>query len=111
MVRRVLDVFLSSTAIDLAEHRTAVYERLRRTGLFHCIRQEDFGAQDASAVEFCCRQAQEADLFVGLVGLRRGWEPDGDTARRSITEMEHDSDKDGDEVMKHLARQKRGKTD
>ncbi len=42
MARRVLDVFLSSTAMDLAEHRRAVYERLMRTGLFHCVRQEDF---------------------------------------------------------------------
>ena len=90
MPRRVLDVFLSSTAMDLAVHRTAVHERLMRTGLFHCVRQEDFGAQDAGAVEFCREKAQAAELFVGLIGLRRGWEPDGDNAKRSITEMEHD---------------------
>jgi len=29
-------------------------------------------------------------MFVGLVGVRRGWEPAGDNERRSITEMEHD---------------------
>jgi tetratricopeptide (TPR) repeat protein len=90
MPRRVLDVFLSSTAIDLAEHRKAVHERLMRTQLFVCTRQEDFGAQNAGAVEFCRRKAQEADMFVGLIGLRRGWEPDGDNEKRSITEMEHD---------------------
>jgi hypothetical protein len=90
MARRVLDVFLSSTAKDLAVHRAAVQERLARTGVFHCVYQENFGAQDAGAVDFCRRQAQSAELFVGLVGLRRGWEPDGDNAKRSITEMEHD---------------------
>ena len=90
MARRVLEVFLSSTAMDLAAHRTAVHERLMRTGLFHCVRQEDFGAQDAGAIDYCRQAAQKADLFVGLVGLRRGWEPDGDNAMRSITEMEHD---------------------
>ncbi len=89
MGRRVIDVFLSSTAMDLAEHRKAVHERLMRTGLFHCVRQEDFGAQNAGAVDFCRQQAQEADMFVGLIGLRRGWEPDGDNEKRSITEMEH----------------------
>jgi hypothetical protein len=89
MPRRVLDVFLSSTAMDLAAHRAAVHERLMRTGLFHCVRQEDFGAQDAGAVDYCRQAAQKADLFVGLIGLRRGWEPDGDNAKRSITEMEH----------------------
>ncbi len=90
MARRVIDVFLSSTALDLAEHRKAVHERLMRTGLFHCIWQEDFGAQNAGAVEFCRGQAQVADMFVGLIGLRRGWEPDGDNEKRSITELEHD---------------------
>ena len=90
MARRVLDVFLSSTALDLAEYRKAVHERLMRTQLFVCVRQEDFGAQNAGAVEFCRRKAQEADLYVGLIGLRRGWEPDGDNEKRSITEMEHD---------------------
>ena len=90
MARRVLDVFLSSTAKDLAEHREAVYKRLMQTGLFHCVRQEDFGAQNAGAVDFCRKKAQEADMCVGLIGLRRGWEPDGDNEKRSITEMEHD---------------------
>jgi tetratricopeptide (TPR) repeat protein len=90
MARRVLDVFLSSTALDLTEHRKAVHERLTGTGLFHCVWQEGFGARDSGAVEFCRKNAQGADIFVGLVGLRRGWEPDGDNQRRSITEMEHD---------------------
>jgi tetratricopeptide (TPR) repeat protein len=90
MARRVLDVFLSSTAKDLEPYRDAVHARLMRTGLFHCVRQENFGAQDAGAIDFCRQKAQAADLFVGLVGLRRGWEPDGDKATRSITEMEHD---------------------
>ncbi len=53
MGRRVIDVFLSSTAVDLADYRKAVHERLMRTGLFHCVRQEDFGAQNAGAVDFC----------------------------------------------------------
>jgi hypothetical protein len=81
---------LSSTAKDLAEHREAVHKRLLQTGLFHCVRQEDFGAQNAGAVDFCRKKAQDADMVVGLIGLRRGWEPDGDNEKRSITEMEHD---------------------
>jgi hypothetical protein len=46
MARRVIEVFLSSTAKDLAEHRKALHDRLMRAGLFHCIWQEDFGAQN-----------------------------------------------------------------
>lgn len=90
MTRKVLDVFLSSTAEDLKAFRAEIYRRLVSKGIFHCVRQEDFGAQDAKAVDFCRERAQAADIFVGLIGLRRGWEPKGDKARRSITEMEHD---------------------
>jgi tetratricopeptide (TPR) repeat protein len=90
MARKVIEIFLSSTAKDLAAYRTAVHDRLMRTGLFHCIWQEDFGAQNAGAVDFCRKHAQACDMFVGLIGLRRGWEPDGDNQKRSITEMEHD---------------------
>jgi tetratricopeptide (TPR) repeat protein len=90
MGRKVLDVFLSSTAEDLKPFRAEVHKRLMSKGIFHCVRQEDFGAQDARAVEYCRKQSETADIFVGLIGLRRGWEPKGDKAKRSITEMEHD---------------------
>jgi len=88
MVHRVLDVFLSSTARDLEPHRRAIHAELTSTGLFHC--QEDFESQDAGAVEFCREKVKASDIFIGLTGQRRGWEPDGDNAKRSITEMEHD---------------------
>jgi tetratricopeptide (TPR) repeat protein len=90
MGRKVLDVFLSSTAEDLKPFRAEVHKRLMSKGIFHCIRQEDFGAQNARAVEYCRKQSEKADIFVGLIGLRRGWEPKGDKSKRSITEMEHD---------------------
>jgi hypothetical protein len=94
MARTVLDVFLSSTANDLKPHREAVYARLARIDFFRCVRQEDFGAQSAEALAFCRDKSRAADLFVGLVGMRRGWEPDGDNTKRSITEIEHDCAKD-----------------
>jgi tetratricopeptide (TPR) repeat protein len=94
MARTVLEVFLSSTAKDLATHREAVHARLAKIDFFHCIRMEDFGAQDAQALAFCREKASAADLFVGLIGMRRGWEPVGDNARRSITEIEHDAARD-----------------
>ena len=90
MARSVLEVFLSSTAKDLTAYRDAIYQRLQRNK-FHCIRFEDFGAQDAEAVAYCCELAAKADFFVGVIGLRRGYEPSGDDAQRSITEMEYDA--------------------
>lgn len=94
MARTVLEVFLSSTAADLKPHRDAVYARLARIEFFKCIRQEDFGAQNVEAVQYCCNKARTADLFVGMIGLRRGWEPHGDNAKRSITEIEYDCAKE-----------------
>jgi hypothetical protein len=51
-------------------------------------------AQDTQTVAFCRQKAHAADLFIGLIGLRRGWKPDGDNAKRSITEIEHDCAKE-----------------
>jgi tetratricopeptide (TPR) repeat protein len=90
MPRQVLEAFLSSTAKDLEPFRKAVHARLVRSGQFHCVWQEDFGPQSATAIDVCRTKVESADVFIGLVGLRRGWEPTGDGAHRSITEMEHD---------------------
>ena len=91
MPRRVLDVFLSSTAMDLAvaslgRARAAdahgplplrAPRGLRRPG---CRRCRLLPAR---------RRRRPISSSVSS-GLRRGWEPDGDNAKRSITEMEHD---------------------
>jgi len=90
VARHLIEVFLSSTALDLKEHRDALHAELSSTGVFHCVRQEDFGPQNAGAVDFCRRSVKQCEIFLGLVGLRRGWEPPGDNENRSITEMEHD---------------------
>jgi uncharacterized protein DUF4062/tetratricopeptide repeat protein len=87
---RVLDVFISTTAADLATYRDAVHDALTTTGLFFCTSQKTMVAHDAQAEDFCRNKAAAADIFVGLVGFRRGWEPEGDNAKRSITEIEHD---------------------
>ena len=47
-------------------------------------------------MEFCRKAVRRADIFVGLVGLRRGWEPAAGNEKRSITEMEHDWARDAD---------------
>jgi hypothetical protein len=49
---------------------------------------EIFTASTRPTVEECVRLAAEADLLVGIIALRYGWEPDG---QKSITEMEYDA--------------------
>jgi tetratricopeptide (TPR) repeat protein len=91
---RKLKVFLSSTAKDLTAFRKAVHVRLAASPLFDCIRQEDFGAQPHPPVALCQAQVLECELFIGLIGMRRGWEPPDNPDKRSITEMEYDWAKD-----------------
>lgn len=80
-------VFMSSTALDLHAYRNSFAKRLEASSFFRCLRHEDSGPADLTAVEFCREAIQSSDIYVGLIGLRRGFEPDG---RCSITEMEFD---------------------
>jgi tetratricopeptide (TPR) repeat protein len=86
----IVDVFLSSTAEDLKKYTDAVYERLNKHEMFRCTHQRDFGARDAATVNYCRERVLKAELYVGVFGMRRGWEPKGDDKKRSITQMEHD---------------------
>jgi hypothetical protein len=49
---------------------------------------EIFPASTCSTVDECLRFAREADVLVGIIAWRYGWEPDGE--EKSITEMEYD---------------------
>lgn len=90
MPRTTLMVFLSSTAEDFAAYRDVLIAAIDATDFFKCDAMERFGPQDAAAIALCQKKVTTTDLFVSLVGMRRGWEPDGDNKQRSITEMEYD---------------------
>jgi uncharacterized protein DUF4062 len=78
-------IFLSSTFLDLQQHRKAVAVALERLGL-HVIWMERFGARPDEPVTACLGEVGECDLFVGLYAHRYGFVPDGHAV--SITEME-----------------------
>ncbi len=82
-------VFLSSTARDLAQHRQAVYDLIESLDGYHCIRMENFGARDAAAVDFDRSRIEQCDLFVGLIGTFHGSTPRGE--ERSFTELEFEA--------------------
>lgn len=87
MSPKILNVFLSSTAKDLDVYREIVRRELLSTNLYLCVNHENFGPQNGRPVSVCRAKVKSADIFVGLIGLRRGWEPKG---AASITEMEHE---------------------
>ncbi len=78
--------FISSTSIDLPEHRKQVIEACLRMG-YHPVGMEHWPAQDADAETVCLRAVDRADLFIGVYAFRYGWVPPGHAV--SITELEY----------------------
>jgi len=82
-------VFVSSTFIDLAEHRETVQKALRQLGAID-VSMENLGARDERPKSECLRIiSEEVDTFVGIYAHRYGFIPKGD--RKSITEAEYDA--------------------
>jgi len=82
-----VSVFLSSTYVDLAEHRRAVKEGLDRIGE-RVLRMETFGARPDEPTQACLGEVEESDLFVGMYAHRYGFVPQD--AHASITELEYE---------------------
>jgi hypothetical protein len=80
------NVFISSTALDLPEHRQQVVDACLRMGMFP-QGLEHIPARDASATEASLNLVDNADIYVGLFGHRYGYVPAGGVV--SITEMEY----------------------
>lgn len=81
-----LSVFVSSTTVDLGEIRRDVVAATQRLGLA-VTSMESFGADSAAPETVSVQRVREADVLVGLLGLRYGWVPPGGTM--SVTEMEY----------------------
>jgi len=80
-----MKVFISSTYLDLIEHRKAVHDALEQLGL-HVIWMEAFGARPVESTKACLDEVAESDLFVGIYAHRFGYIPEGKDT--SITEQE-----------------------
>ena len=76
---------ISSTALDLPEHRAAVREACIGAGVFP-IGMEQLPARDASGITVSLEMVDKADIYLGIYAWRYGWVPDGKNI--SITEME-----------------------
>lgn len=82
-----MKTFLSSTYVDLVDHREAAAEAIERLGQ-QVGRMEVFGARPDEPSEACLAEIDECDFFVGIYAHRYGYVPDG--AGVSITEAEFD---------------------
>lgn len=82
-----LVVMISSTALDLPEHRQVVLDACLRLGMMPRM-MEHLPASDAEAVRVSLEMVDEADIYVGVFAHRYGYVPKG--RRRSITELEYE---------------------
>ncbi|HEX7956846.1 MAG TPA: DUF4062 domain-containing protein, partial [Pyrinomonadaceae bacterium] len=78
---------ISSTALDLPEHRALAHKACLDAGVFP-IGMEQLPARDASGIAASLEMVDEADVYIGVYAFRYGWVPDGGDV--SITEMEFD---------------------
>ncbi|MDB6124001.1 MAG: hypothetical protein JWQ71_2994 [Pedosphaera sp.] len=76
---------ISSTAVDLPEHRKQAMDACLRVGVFP-IAMEHLPATDADAIAESLRMVNEAEIYIGIYGQRYGTVPKGYDI--SITEME-----------------------
>src|SRR6266567_2119127 len=82
----VKKVMISSTAIDLPEHREKVLNACLRQGMFP-VMMEHLPAVDADAIAESLRMVNEADIYLGIFAYRYGYTPKGYDI--SVTEMEY----------------------
>src|SRR5689334_7070827 len=80
-----LSVFVSSTFVDLRDHRAAVIRSLLEAG-FHPVVMEHFMARAEEASVACMAEVVRSDLFVGIYAWRYDFVPPGSEV--SITEQE-----------------------
>jgi len=82
-----MNVFISSTYVDLIEYREKAVEVLNR---YKClpIAMEFFGCQSEDPTKVCETGIRECDIFIGIYAHRYGHTP-GDR-EKSITRMEYE---------------------
>lgn len=88
--RQILRVFLSSTAIDMGQHRDAIRDAVLRLDDLP-VAMESFGARPNTPVAECLEHARSCSVLVVMVAHRYGWVPtegEGGDGSKSITWLE-----------------------
>lgn len=86
-----IDVMVSSTSLDLPEHREAVIDAIFRVKMFP-LAMEALTASPYNAIRYSLDMVDDAEVYVGVFGFRYGYRPDDperNPERRSITELEY----------------------
>ncbi|MEX8517812.1 MAG: DUF4062 domain-containing protein [Leptothrix sp. (in: b-proteobacteria)] len=82
-------VYVSSTYVDLVEHRAKLVQALRTAG-YDVESMETYAASDARPADKCVADVAACDVYVGIIARRYGYIPaDANPAQHAITEMEY----------------------
>lgn len=83
-----LKIYLSSTFVDLEQHREKIYRELR--SLRHdVVAMEDYVAADKRPLDQCLQDVRSADVYVGIFAWRYGYIPtENNPEKKSVTELE-----------------------
>lgn len=82
-----ITAMISSTALDLPEHREHAKKACLEAGVFP-IGMEELPTRDQTGIDASLAMVDQADIYIGIYASRYGWVPDGHDI--SITEMEFD---------------------
>ena len=86
------DVMISSTTQDLSAHREATIDAVWRARMYALAMESEAAKAHVDAISFSMKMVDEAEVYIGIFGLRYGYIPD-DAVRNpkhlSITELEY----------------------
>jgi len=69
--KQYVPVFLASTFSDMEEYRKAVWDQLEKLQVA-VQGMELFGARTATPLETCISEVRKSEIFIALIGMRRG---------------------------------------
>lgn len=81
-----LEVYISSTSMDLETRRQGVIKAVLDVG-YHPVAMENYGAVASPPLDKCRADVRACDVYVLLVAWRYGFVPEGQT--ESITALEY----------------------
>jgi hypothetical protein len=84
--KTTLQVFISSTVLDLPEHRAAAVDACLRVGVAPVV-MEAFGATETDLLAQSKAILDRSDVYIGILAFRYGFVPPGQT--KSLTELEY----------------------
>ncbi len=108
--KHFFEVMVSSTTIDLPEHRSIAMNTIIKAKYMPVMMEHGSAIPDSDAIDFSLKKVEQAQVYVGIFGLRYGYIPK-DAERNpdnlSITELEyHHAKKLGKKVLIYIASDK-----